>query len=382
MKKFFIIAGEASGDMLGSKLIKELKKKSPDAEFVGVGGELMQEQGLQSIFDYRDLSIMGFFEILPQLPKILARIKETKDAIKKLNPDYLITIDSPDFCFRVAKEFQNDKKIKKIHLIAPSVWAYREGRAKKIAEIYDLLLTILPFEPPYFTKYGLETKFIGHPITEIAISDEEKKENDFNFRKEHEISQDTILITLTPGSRLSEIKKIFPEFIKAINLLNKSHKNIKVIIPLISKTKNLVTQMAKSLKLDYILVQNSEKIKALSASNLALAKSGTNNVELSIFKIPMVIAYKVNFLTYILGRILIKVKFINLINLILNKGVIPEMIQENCNANKLCHELDKLIIDKKLANKQIRESKSALKLMGLEYKEKPAKKAAAQIMKL
>jgi lipid-A-disaccharide synthase len=388
-KKFFIIAGEASGDLLGSKLIAELKSQNSDAEFLGVGGKLMQEQGLVSIFAMEELSIMGFLEVVPHIPKLLARIKQTADAIIKTKPDFVITIDSPDFCFRVMKNLQRRTalfaeapKFKKVHLIAPSVWAYREGRAKKIAKLYDLLLAILPFEPPYFEKYGLRTVFIGHPVLENAPDLSQKNLINLAFRKKKNIPSSVELLCLMPGSRNGEVNRIFPEFIEAVNLFAQKKANVKVVIPLTDKTRDLVSQMAKSLKVEYFLVEKDEKEAAIFASNFALAKSGTNTIELSLHQVPMLVAYKINFFTYFLVKRMIKIKFANLVNLILNKEIIPEMLQKNCSAKKLCEVLEKLISNKNLAQQQIAESQAALNLMGLNFVQNPSQKAAQEILKI
>lgn len=385
MKKFFIIAGEASGDLLGSKLIKELKlelaRKNESAEFIGVGGKLMCEQGLISIFPMEDLSVMGFLEVVPHIGKLLRRINQTAETIVKEKPDFVITIDSPDFCFRVVKKLQNFHDAKKIHLIAPSVWAYRAGRAQKISKLYDLLLCILPFEPPYFEKHGLKTVFIGHPITENAPNFSKKELANIDFRKKYSIKKDDILICITPGSRNGEVKKIFPEFIGAVNLLAEKMPNLKVVIPLVDKTRDLVFEMAQALKVEYFLVEKDEKNSAFFATNFALAKSGTNTLEFSLYHIPMIIAYKINFLTHFFVKRMVKITYANLINLILNKELIPEMLQKNCEAKKIAATLEKLISDKSYAQKQITESVSALKLMGLESAESPSHKAAREILK-
>ena len=367
MKKFFIIAGEASGDLLGSKLIRELKLLEPDASFIGVGGKLMKEQGLVSIFPMEELSVMGFAEVLPHLSKLLRRIKQTASVANKENPDYLITIDSPDFCFRVLKKVKGS--FKKVHLIAPSVWAYREGRAEKISKLYDLLLCILPFEPPYFEKYGLKSVFIGHPLLEEApIAQRNNKD-------------DSLLVALTPGSRSSEVKKIFPEFIGAINLLAPKFPNLKVVIPLVDKTRQTVVEMAKSLKVPYDFCEQNEKKEMLSKVDYALAKSGTNTLEFSLNNIPIIVAYKVNYLSYYLIKMMIKVKFGNLLNLILNREVIPEMMQKNCEAEKISLNLEKLISQPSLAQKQIDEASIALKMLGLGSLENPSQKAVKEILK-
>ena len=382
MKKFFVIAGEASGDLLGAKLIKELKAQNPDSTFIGVGGALMKEQGLKSIFPMEELSVMGFLEVLPHIPKLLKRINQTAEAVKSEKPDVVITIDSPDFCFRVMKKLRDFKSVKKVHMIAPSVWAYREGRAEKISKLYDLLLAILPFEPPYFEKYGLRTVFIGSPIVENAPDFSQKTKIRNEFRAKYNIAENSTVLLATPGSRNGEVGKIFPEFIGAINLLAQENRDLKVVIPLIDKTRNLVTEMAKNLKVPYFLVEKNEKNAAFFAADFAFAKSGTNTVEISLYRLPMVIAYKINFITHFIVSRMVKIKYANLINLISNREIIPEMLQDKCRSDLLFLEMKKLINDKNLAQKQLDESVSALKDMGLGNHENPSFKAAKEILKI
>jgi lipid-A-disaccharide synthase len=380
-KKYFIIAGEASGDLLGSKLISEIKALENDAKFIGVGGELMKKEGLKTIFPMNDLAVMGFFEILPHIFKLLARINQTARAILEEKPDYIITIDSPDFCFRVIKKLPRDFS-KKVHLIAPSVWAYREGRAAKVARIYNLLLCILPFEPPYFEKYGLKSVFIGHPIIENAPDLSLKTQKNAQFRQRYKIAQNDILLCLTPGSRISEVKKIFPEFIGAVDILRREFPNLKVAIPLIEKTENLVRQMVVDLSVPYFLISSDEKVDMFFSADFAMAKSGTNAVEISLYKIPLLIAYKINKITHFIVKRMIKIKYANLINLILNKELIPEMLQDKCNAKELASKMARLISDKNLADEQIDQGLFALKILGFEKSAKPSKMAAAEILKL
>lgn len=385
-KKFFIIAGEASGDLLGSKLIKEIKSqlsaKNQECEFVGVGGKLMQEQGLATIFAMEELSVMGFLEVIPHLRELLYLIHQTAEYVIENKPDYVITIDSPDFNFRVMKKIQDRYLGKKIHLIAPSVWAYREGRAEKISKLYDLLLAILPFEPPYFERYGLKTVFIGHPIIENMPDFSQKVSANFKFRTKYNVSNDDVLICLTPGSRHGEVSRIFPEFIGAVNLLARKFSNVKVVIPLVDKTRSLVEKMARDLKVRYALVEKDEQELAFFASNFALAKSGTNTLELSLYKLPMIVAYKINPITHFLVKRMVKIKFANLINLILNKELIPEMLQSHCSTSRLYVRLKTLIGDKELAKRQITETAAVLEVMGLGDDERPSKKAVNEILKL
>lgn len=384
-KKFFIIAGEASGDVLGAKLINEIKQqflaKNEEVDFIGVGSKSMQEAGLRSIFAMEDLSIMGFAEVVPHLFTILKRIKQTADEIMAQKPDFIITIDSPDFNFRVMKKVKNSKA-KKIHLIAPSVWAYRERRARKVASLYDLLLVILPFEPPYFTKHNLKTIFIGHPIMENAPDMKMKDEVSLRFRDKFGFYSHDTLIYMTPGSRKGEVKKIFPEFIAAMNLLKDRVNNLSVVIPVVEKTRNIVERMAKSLDVKYVIIEREEKNDALFAADFSLAKSGTNTLEASLYELPMVVCYKVNFLTYCLAKLLLKIRFANLINLIMENEVIPELIQQNCNAKTIAQRLESIINSKKIARLQIENSKVALKILGLGSAKEPTKKAVEEILAL
>jgi lipid-A-disaccharide synthase len=363
MVKFFIIAGESSGDLLGSELIKELKTQYPSASFTGVGGELMQKQGLVSIFPITDLMVMGFAEVLPHLFKILSRIKQTVLAIKNHQPDYLITIDSPDFCFRVVKKIAKQQILKKIHLVAPSVWAYRPQRAQKIAKLYDLLLALLPFEPPYFTKYGLKTVFIGHPILQKMPSQEQIQQNNLQFRKDHNIDLQQTILLITPGSRMAEVKYLLPIFIEVVNQIWQQKPDLVVVLPITEKTQNIVPQMAKKIKPKCIFIDNLQKDLAFSASNFALAKSGTNTLEIAMHQTPMVVAYKTNIISYLIIKNLVKIKFANLLNLLQNKEIILELLQNNCQVNKIYSALTNLINNQNLAKQQITNCLISLKMM-------------------
>ncbi|MFT6333140.1 MAG: lipid-A-disaccharide synthase, partial [Lentimonas sp.] len=278
-KKIFIIAGEPSGDVIGGKLIAAIKLINPEIEFVGVGGKNMQEQGLKSLFPISELSIMGFAEILPHIPKLLKRIKETSQEIINSEAEMVITIDSPDFCFRVIKKTQHHQ-IKKAHLIAPSVWAYRPKRAQKISKIYDLLLAILPFEPPYFEKHGLKTVFIGHPIMEGNYNPKEDEIE--KFRQQYKIKASDLVICATSGSRCGEVKRILPEIISAANILAKKYPNLTVILPVIEKTKDLTEENLGKFSCKTIIVSEKQKYLAFKVAKLAIAKSGTNNLEIAI----------------------------------------------------------------------------------------------------
>jgi lipid-A-disaccharide synthase len=385
--KIFVIAGEASGDILGGKLISSIKRLAKDTkiEFIGVGGEKMEAEGVDSIFPMEELSVMGVAEVLPHIPKLLNRIKQTATEIYKAKPDVVITIDSPDFNFRVMKKLHAlDKKgeIKKVHMIAPSVWAYRAGRAKKIAGLYDLLLSILPFENQYFEEHGLKTKFIGHPIVENAI-DEKKLMSRSEFCKRYHLPEKNDIICLTPGSRMGEVRKLLPIFVDAVRILNKKYKNLSIAIPTTYKVEDLVRRRVKNLDISTAVVKYAGDKQSLYAlSRAGIAKSGTNTFELMMSKMPIVVAYKFNWLTGLVAKILIKVKYCNLVNIILGRELIPEFVQRNCRAELIANGLGKLISDKKLAEKQVDEVQKVLKQLGMGNKEKSSDKGAKAVLGL
>lgn len=335
MLKIYLIAGEASGDNIGSRLMQALKKQYPNVEFYGIGGSKMQACGMNLLFPSKDLSLMGFLEIIPHIPKILKRIKQTIQDIYHLQPDAVITIDSPGFCFRVAKAIKSKISGKLIHYVAPTVWAYRPERAKKIAQIYDHLLVILPFEPEYFTKEGLNTSFVGHSaIEDLKIY---KKEE---FRQKFNIKDDDLLLCLAPGSRRQEIETLLPIFLDAASRFSKriDRKTI-IAIPTQTQLKSLIESYTSELTIT--LVEEKDKQALFSSSDIALTKSGTITTELSFYKLPMIVAHKINRFSYWLLKRIIKIKYATLINLLAEEEVIPELLQEKCSAELISDKLYK-----------------------------------------
>lgn len=323
MKKIYLIAGESSGDNIGSKLIKAIKLLEPDTLFYGIGGKKMREQGMNLLFPAEELAVMGFFEIIPYLPKFILRLKQTIRDILSIQPDAVITIDSPGFSFRVAKSIKKQLKGKLIHYVAPTVWAYKPDRAKKIAKLYNHLLVILPFEPQYFLKEGLNTTFVGYPaIEDLSIS------NRSVFRKKYHLSSDDLLICLAPGSRKQEIHSLLPIFLDSIVQLQKNIKR-KVIVA-IPTQEHLNASIQKYIpdSLKVILVEDEDKLHLFSSADLALSKSGTITTELAFYQLPTVVAHKINWLSYKLLKHIIKIQYVTIINLLAQKELIPELLQE------------------------------------------------------
>jgi len=373
----YIIAGEASGDILGGRLMASLKEKNPDMVFAGVGGIKMEAEGLKSLFPMHELSVMGLTEIVPHIPRLMRRIRETVADILKRRPVVLVTIDSPGFSFRVAKKLKG-KGIQLIHYVAPSVWAWKPGRARKVAAFLDHLLTLLPFEPPYFEKEGLAATFTGHPVVE---SDAGKGDGDA-FRIRHGIDKGTPLITVLPGSRGGEVKALLPVFRETLNLLSRSLKDMRVVIPTIPHLKEKIISETADWPVKVLCIEgDDEKFSAFAASDVALAASGTVSLELAMAETPAVIAYKVSPVTAWLARRLLKTPYASLINVVLEREAVPEYLQENCRAENLCEGLLKLLSDDQIRTRQIEDMNEALKRMGRDGPS-PSGRAADTILEI
>ena len=347
---FFLIAGEASGDLLGGRLMQALKKKlNGDVRFAGIGGPRMVAEGLQPLFAQSELAHFGIFELFRHIPHILKRIRQTIDEIKRLRPAALITIDAPDFSFRVAKKLKG-AGIPLIHYVAPTVWAWRPKRAKKIAAFLDHLLVLLPFEPPYFTREGLGCTFVGHPIVESGA-----EHGDANrFRAKFGISDNTPLLAVLPGSRRGEISRLMPVFARTIEKLKARTPNLYIVIPAAPGFAHLLQEQTAAWPVTVIITEgDQDKYDALAASRAALACSGTVALELAMARLPAVIAYKLNKLTYAMFRRFIKIDYVNLVNLMHNKLVVPELLQSECTPEKLANAVDELLNSDATRQKQI-----------------------------
>lgn len=377
-KKIFLIAGEASGDSLGAKLMASIKKQSKEkVEFFGVGGEKMEKEGLGSLFPIHELSLLGFIEIIPHIPHLLNRISQTVDDVLAVKPDVVITIDAPAFNFRVAKKLKG-KGIKLVHYVAPTVWAYKPERAKKIAGIYDHLLVLLPFEPPFFKKEGLSCDFVGHPVFEEKTGGDGRA-----FRRKNKILVKAPLLCVMPGSRKSEIKRLLPVFSDTMCILHRQLPDLQAVVLATTRFEEELINEFTGWAVPTVVVSDKEQKKnAMAASNVALVKSGSGSLEPASAGVPMVIAYKVNPLSAWLLRRMIRVEYVNLVNLVLEMEAIPEFLQENCVAGKLAEKLKILLENKEEAEKQNELVKKALKKMGKGGRVSPSDKAAKAVLKL
>lgn len=349
-KRIFIIAGEVSGDVLGGHIMSHAKS----AEFVGVGGENMQRAGLKSLFPMSDLSVMGIVEVLAHAKTLTGRIKQTVDAILEYKPDLVLTIDSPGFAKSVIKQIRKSDAGKKLiaqglrfhHVVAPQVWAWRSGRAKKYAKLFDKLYAFFDFEIPYFTKYGLDTVAVGHPIADGLIG-------------MHTAKQTEKIITLIPGSRMSEVKKLLPLMRDVVDrLVRNGYSKYKFVIPTVETTVKYVEQEIKKWPVKPVLVSSVDRYDLYTKTYIAIAASGTVSAELAMLHVPTVVVYKMNPITTWIGRRLIRVKWVSLVNILLNCSVYPECLGGDANAESVLDAVQQLTIPSK-RKKMIDALKSA-----------------------
>lgn len=342
MKKIFIIAGEESGDMLGASLMQDILSLEPNVIFSGIGGTRMEAQGMKSLFPMHELSIMGLFEVLRHLPRILKRMHQTTGAILAQKPDILITIDSPDFCLRVAKKIKRfAPHIKIIHYVAPTVWAWRAGRAKKIACFLDGLMCLFPFEPPYFTAHSLQAQFVGHPLTKI-IQPVTAQQKEAFYSKYHLDPQKPILCLL-PGSRRREISTLWPIFINAAQTMRTQLPELQIIVPTLPHIKPLLANAPLGFT---VIEDRNDKYVAFQSSKAALHASGTVALELALCGTLMVTAYKVSPLTGFFASRLLKTSFVNLVNILAGKPIVPELLQEQATAENIVTALQSVFANR------------------------------------
>jgi len=349
----FLVAGEPSGDVLGARLMAALRASNGggNVRFVGVGGERMLAEGLERLFPMDELALFGLAELLPKLPNLIRRIRQTSGAILDLGPDAAVFIDAPDFCFRVAKRVRAaGRGIPLIHYVAPTVWAWRPGRAAKIARFLDHLLALLPFEPPYFQKVGLDCTFVGHPIIESGadLGDAGR------CRARYGIDPDRPLLCVLPGSRRSEVTKLLPDFERAVSVLVMKHPGLQVILPTVPQVGPIVRAGVAGWPVPVTVVEgDQDKYDAFAAATVALAASGTVALELALARVPSVIAYRIHPLTYRLYRRLIRVRYVNLVNIMLDRPLVPELLQDECVPERLAAEVDRLLSDPSVRQAQM-----------------------------
>ena len=355
MKKIFVLTGEPSGDKLASTVISKLKKNVSDIEFSCVGGTHLNSLGIKSIYDLKEVTYIGFTSVFLNLFKIKKKINETVDKIIEFKPDVLFSVDSPDFTLRVAKKVKKiNPNIKTIHYVAPQVWVWREGRVKKLKKFLDHILLLFNFEKKYFDKENINNTFVGHPLLE--------KTNKSKTDLSNLIKKDKKIISLFAGSRPSETSILLPILIDFIKLMNDKYNDYLFVFHATEENKNYINDNIKSTSLHNIEVISDENIKSqiLLNSVFAVSKSGTVSLEICNAKIPSIIIYKMNFINFMIVKFLVKIKYANIINIINNKEVIPELIQNECNSKEIFRSVVYLLKNPSLIDKQINDFSNTL----------------------
>ena len=355
MKKIFILTGEPSGDKLAFSVISKLKKINPDIKYSCVGGTYLKSLGINSIFNLREITYIGFTSVFFNIFKIRNRINKTVEEVIKFNPDILFSVDSPDFTLRVAEKVKKiNKNIKTVHYVAPQVWVWRKGRVKKFKKFLDHILLLFNFEKKYFDKENISNTFVGHPLLE--------KKNKSKIDLSTMISRNKKIISLFPGSRFSEINILLPILIDFIKLMNNKSNNFFFVFHATDESKKFINEKINTSNLNNTEVISDENIKLqiLSNSIFAVSKSGTISLEICNVKIPSIIIYKMNFINFMIVKLLVKIKYANIINIINNKEVIPELIQKECNANEIYKSVVYFLKNPKLMSQQIAECQNTL----------------------
>tara|TARA_B000000475_G_scaffold71857_1_gene57667 strand:- start:2783 stop:3928 length:1146 start_codon:yes stop_codon:yes gene_type:complete len=369
----YIVAGEPSGDILGDQLIKSLESKFNSPIFNGVGGERMQSNNFTSLFDMSDISIFGIFPVLRKLFFLMNKINDVVKDISQKKPDIIILIDSPDFNHRVAKKVKKylpDVPI--VCYVAPTVWAWRQGRAKKMSEYFDYLLSVIPFEVNFFEKYGLKTSYVGHPFIEKV-----KNINDITFSEKYDLDKSKTIIFL-PGSRKIEIERHSPVMVQAIEYLKDQNLNLNILIATGQKQLDQIRDYFTDIQ---IITDDYEKYSLFKKADFACAASGTVTLELGLTETPTIVIYKMDKLTWFFISKMVKVKFVSLVNLILGRESSKELLQDNFNKENLIDELSKLLSDEDGQKKQINDLKEFNAIMNKNI-DNPSENASKIIKRL
>jgi len=348
MPLIYLVAGEASGDAIGGRLMRAIAARRPDVSFAGIGGDAMAAQGLASLFPMHELALMGLLEVIPRLRLLKARLHQTTADIAARQPAAVVTIDSPGFTLRVLRAIA-PLGIPRAHYVAPQAWAWREGRVRHYPGLWDRLLCLLPFEPAFFARHNLPATFVGHPVLESGADTGDAA----RFRARHAIAPDMRILTVMPGSRRTEVSRLLPILGATLHRVAAGVPRLQPVVPIAAPVAEAVRQATSTWPLPPILVTaTAEKHDAFAASAAALTKSGTSTLELALAGVPMLVGYRVNPLTAAIAHYLVSVRYASLLNLLAGREIVPEMIQQACTPDRLAATLTGLLTDPATADAQ------------------------------
>ncbi len=370
MKKIFVLTGEPSGDKLASTAISKIQKNNNDIEYLSVGGVNLEKIGIKSIFELKEITYLGFTSVLFNIFKIKKKINQTVDEILKFGPDILFSVDSPDFTLRVAEIVKKrNPKIKTIHYVAPQVWIWRKNRVKKIKKFIDHILLLFEFEKKYFDDENIKNTFVGHPL----IENTGLNKTDIN----NLVSKDKKIISIFAGSRNSETNVLLPILVQFIILMNKKDLNYNFVFHATDENKEQIIDYIKIKNIENIDVVSDENMKReiLSNSIFAVCKSGTVSLQVCNANVPSIIVYKLNFINFMIFKLLVNVKFANIINIINNREVIPELLQNECNAKEIYNSVVYMLKNPDIRKKQLEDCNQTLK--GIRSKTSSASEVAS-----
>ncbi|MGD0192762.1 MAG: lipid-A-disaccharide synthase [Rhizomicrobium sp.] len=373
-----LVCGEPSGDQLGGELMAGLKViAGHQLNIVGVGGPAMEAQGLQSLFPLDDTAVMGLREVVPRIPAILRRVRQAADYALTIRPDAVVLIDSPDFTHRIAQRIKSrDRSIRTVNYVAPQVWASRRYRARRMAKYFDLIIALLPFEVPFFEGRGLHAVFAGHPVIERAS----RMNGGDALRDRLCIARAAPLLLILPGSRMNEVRLLLPRFRQAVERVGRDVAELVCVLPTVPHVRDYVRAHTADWPTPLHIVEgDADKFAAFAAGDVALAASGTVTTELALARVPMVVAYRLGWLTYALARPFVSVKYITLVNLLLDRQVVPELIQERCTGDALAAELLPLFRDTNARERQKTGLAEATAMLGTGA-ELPSRRAARALL--
>ncbi|HEY2446322.1 MAG TPA: lipid-A-disaccharide synthase [Rhizomicrobium sp.] len=373
-----LVCGEPSGDQIGAELMAGLKSLAGDKlHIVGVGGPAMAAQGLESLFPLDDTSVMGLREVVPRIPAILRRVREASDFAVRTRPDAVVLIDSPDFTHRIAQRLRRiAPAIRTVNYVAPQVWASRSYRARKMARYFDLVLALLPFEAQFFEEHALPAVFVGHPVIERA----ERMKGGAALRERLGISPLAPLLAILPGSRMNEVRLLLPPFREAVALLRRDIPDLACVLPTVAHVSSFVRERTVGWPtLLHILDSDADRFAAFDAARAAIAASGTVTTELALAGTPMVVAYRLGALTYALVRPFVRVHFIALANILLDRPAVPELIQGRCTGAALARAALPLLRDEAARESQRRDLAEAMARLGVGG-ERPSLRAARALL--